>query len=105
MIGIVVYVDRGNGLVRITLDGSAFDMMPLTAFDCVRLSPGDSFSTNIGLDFRLSGPVKPGETAVAALQPLRLGNFEAEAGKQIQRRYPGELLDSEVRSSPTVIAD
>ena len=102
---LVVYVVRGEKLKPITYNGWDTDMMPLSALDCVRLTPRDSFSTSRALNLRRSGPLKRGETAVAVLHPLRLGNFDHDSGKLIKRGYLENLLKSKVTSTQVAIAE
>jgi hypothetical protein len=54
---------------------------------------------------RLSGPIKKGETAVAVLHPLRLGNFDQESGTLIKRGYLENLLKSKVTSARVAIGE
>jgi len=79
--------------------------MPLSALDCIRLAPRDSFSTSRALNLRLSGSIRKGEPAVAVLHPLRLGNFDQESGKLIKRGYLENLLKSKVTSAQVVVAE
>jgi hypothetical protein len=87
-------------MLPITYNGWDTDMMPLSALDCIRLAPRDSFSTSRALNLRLSGPIKKGETTVAVLHPLRFGSFDSDSRKVVARLYANELLVTRVTSLP-----
>lgn len=101
---LVVYVERSKGAVPITNNGFDANMMALSGFDCVRLSPGDSYSTTRELDFRMSGHVNTGAAVVAVLHPIGLREFDIESQKRA-KHYSKDFLGTEVRSPTETIRD